>query len=349
MPHLPEPRGPRSAALLDALRKPPHELQPTVVVPSDPLADEDLHLALYCCYELHYRGFDSVDDRWEWQPSLLTLRAALEAPFETALREAVGPLTPPAGPMDLALQAIADADCSPSVSCYLERRGTAGQVLEFLVHRSAYNLKEADPHSWAIPRLSGRPKAALVEVLADEYGGGRPERVHARLFADTMEAVGLDSRYGAYLDLIPGVTLATVNLMSLLGLHRRLRGAICGHLALFEASSSLPNRRYATALRRLGLDDQRATAFFDEHVEADAAHEQIAVVDLAGNLVKAEPHLAGDILWGARALAELDARWAAHVLGAWQEDRTSLRAPLPVNSTAACPAATRLVQPDSAR
>jgi hypothetical protein len=163
------------------------------------------------------------------------------------------------------------------------------QVLEFLVHRSAYQLKEADPHSWAIPRLAGAPKAALVEIQADEYGGGRPERVHARLFADAMDALGLDSTYGAYLDHIPGVTLATVNLMSLCGLHRRLRGAITGHLALFEMTSSIPNRRYAAGLRRLGVEDPRALAFFDEHVEADAVHEQIAAVDLAGGLARMEP------------------------------------------------------------
>ena len=88
------------------------------------------------------------------------------------------------------------------------------------------------------------------------------------------------------------MTLATVNLMSLLGLHRRLRGAIVGHLALFEMTSSLPNRRYANALRRLGFDDPRATAFFDEHVIADAVHENIAAVDLAGGLARQEPALA---------------------------------------------------------
>ena len=38
------------------------------------------------------------------------------------------------------------------------------------MHRSAYQLKEADPHTWAIPRLSGSVKAALVEV---EWGAGR--------------------------------------------------------------------------------------------------------------------------------------------------------------------------------
>src|SRR5439155_11808181 len=123
--------------------------------------------------------------------------------------------------MDLALRAIADADESPSVSTFVERSAVLGQVLEFLVHRSAYQLKEADPHSWALPRLWGPPKAAMVAIQADEYGGGRAERIHAQLFADAMEAVGLDARYGAYLDAIPGVTLATVNLMSMLGLHRR--------------------------------------------------------------------------------------------------------------------------------
>ena len=125
----------------------------------------------------------------------------------------------------------------------------------------------------------------------------------------------------------PAVTLATVNLMSLFGLHRRLRGAIIGHLALFEMTSSIPNRRYADGLRRLGLGAD-ATLFFDEHVEADAVHENLAAVDLAGGLVRQDPSLCASLLWGAEALAELDSRWAAHLLGCWREDRTSLRARL---------------------
>jgi hypothetical protein len=329
MPRLPLPRGPLSAALLDALRRPPHTLRLPAIVAEDPLVDDDLHLALYCCYELHYRSFDGVDEHWEWEPSLLAARRALEAPFEGALHAATGPPEPSHEPVTVALRALAGAE-GPSVARHLEREGTVEQVLEFLVHRSIYNLKEADPHSWAIPRLSGGPKAALVEIQADEYGGGRPERMHARLFADTMEALGLDSAYGAYLDYVPGVTLATVNLMSLCGLHRRLRGALCGHLALFEMTSCVPNRRYSVALRRFGFTSPRATGFFDEHVEADAVHECIAAVDLAGGLARAEPALAGDILWGARALTALDQRWATSMLDAWQAGRSSLRAPLRV-------------------
>jgi hypothetical protein len=111
--------------------------------------------------------------------------------------------------------------------------------------------------------------------------------------------------------------------MSLLGLHRRLRGALVGHLALFEMTSSIPNRRYATGLRRLGFDGD-ATAFFDEHVEADAVHESIAAVDLAGGLARQQPALAADIVWGARALAAVEDRWARHVLSAWQTGVSSL-------------------------
>ncbi len=315
-----------SALLLRELVGDPHPLPPTAVrEPADPLCDEDVQLALYLCYELHYHGFDGVDPRWEWEPSVLALRGTLEQMFEGALREAVGPSPDCIEPeeSDRALRAVAAADDGPSLSLFLARHGTEQQVLEFVVHRSAYQLKEADPHSWALPRLSGPPKAALVELQADEYGGGSADRIHAELFAESMDALGLDRGYGAYLDRIPGVTLATVNLMSLLGLHRRLRGAIVGHLALFEMSSTIPNRRYGEALRRLGHDG-RATEFFDEHVEADSVHENIAAYDLAGGLATAEPELAGDIVFGVRALLHCEARFADQLLSAWEQGLSSL-------------------------
>jgi hypothetical protein len=323
MKALPAPRGRITDFLLAAVRHKPHAL-PRLRLPAslDPLEDDDFQLALYLCYELHYRGLPGVDDRWEWEPSLLALRARLEQRFEGALQEAV-PLSGESGePVDVALRAIADRD-GVSLSPFIQRRASVQQVREFMVHRSAYQLKEADPHSWAIPRLWGPPKAALVEVQADEYGGGRPEWIHADLFARSMAALGLDPTYGAYLDLIPGVTLATVNQMSLFGLHRRLRGAIAGHLALFEMTSSIPNRRYADGIRRLGFDGD-ATLFFDEHVEADAVHENVAAVDLAGGLVRQDPTLRATILWGALTLAYLSQRWAVHVLTCWEEDRGSL-------------------------
>ncbi len=328
---LPQPRGEISAALLSALVQPVHPLQaPPLAAPADPLSDQDLQLALYCCYELHYRGLPGVAHEWEWEPTLLALRRDLEAAFEAALAAAVAQPSALDAPeeMDLALRAIAEADDGPSLSRYIERQATAEQLLEFVTHRSAYQLKEADPHSWALPRLHGEPKAALVQIQVDEYGNGDAGRIHAQLFADAMDELGLDARYGAYIDHLPGVTLATVNLMSLFGLHRRWRGAIVGHLALFEMESSIPNRRYGDGLRRLGYGD-RATGFFDEHVTADAVHENIAAVDLAGGLARQQPELERDILWGAATLVALDANLARHVLGAWEEGVSSLRLRLP--------------------
>jgi hypothetical protein len=328
--HLPEPRGPWTEELFGALaHEPGCEIPLGVTEPPDSLASDDLQLALYVCYELHYANLAGVDDRWEWAPSLLAFRGALEEQLDAGLSE-LCPRVPGTEPAQVgnSLQQLIAEDDGPPLSRYMETQGLLEQLLEHVVHRSAYQLKEADPHSWAIPRLSARPKAALLEVQFDEYGAGRPERMHSVLFAETMVALGLEASYGAYVDLLPGITLAGVNMISYFGLHRRLRGALVGHLAAFEMTSSIPNRRYGNALRRLGYGTE-ATRFYDEHVEADAVHEAIAAWDLAGGLARAEPHLADDILFGARALLALEARWAEHLLDAWRSERSSLLRPMP--------------------
>jgi hypothetical protein len=333
-PSLPAPRGELSELVLSALEQPPFELPPALPRHGEVLAgDEDFHLALYCLYELHYRGFEGVDERWEWDPSLLRLRAELERRFETALRAALPPAQADPADVPERLRQILDAADAPSLSRYLEMRANVDQFREVLVHKSAYQLKEADPHSFAIPRLTGRPKVALVEVQFDEYGGGRAERQHARLFANTMEALGLDGSYGAYLDAIPGFTLASVNLMSMFGLHRRLRGAIVGHLAVLEMDSTQPNRRYGNGLRRLGFGAE-ATDFFDEHVEADAVHEALAAHDLAGALATSQPALTGDILFGAAAMLLLDEVSARRMMASFEAGESSLLRPLAVPSAA---------------
>ena len=338
---LPLSRGPLSDYLLERLRWQPHALVDVPEVGStvlDPLVDDDLHLALYLCYELHYLGWAGVQDGWEWEPSLLAFRRELEDCFLDALVADVGPPrdVDPAAVED-ELHRILGSGTGPSLSGYMEASGTVEQFREFCVHRSAYQLKEADPHTWAIPRLDGPAKAALVLIQSDEYGNGTPSEVHAELFAVTMEALGLDRTYGAYLDLIPGATLATVNLISLFGLHRRWRGALVGHLAIFEMASVVPMGRYAAALRRLGFGDE-ATRFYDVHVAADEIHQVVAARDLAAGFAQQEPRCAGDVLFGARAIMKVEERFATALHDAWTSGRHSLRrplAPLVVRSSAA--------------
>jgi hypothetical protein len=164
-----------------------------------------------------------------------------------------------------------------------------------------------------------------VEIQADEYGGGRLERMHSELFRTTMRGLELDDAYGAHLEVVPAITLAISNLMSFFGLHRRHIGALLGHLAAFEMTSSLPNRRYSSGLGRLGAD-RRTRRFYDEHVQADAVHEQLAAHDMCGGLVAERPELAADVLFGASCCLALDRLFAEHLLARWRESATSLRA-----------------------
>lgn len=336
---VPAPRGPLSAALVDVLPAGPpdddaHDRLATAQALAttaardgdDVLRDADVQLSLTVLYALHHRGVEGVDDAWEWEPALLHLRRTLERPFEAALRARAGhPRGPATGAADVArhLFALAAADDGPSLSRYVARHADAEQVCELLVLKSLYQLAEADQHTWAVPRLAGGPKAALVEIQADEYGGGQAGRMHAELFAATMRGAGLDDTYGRYVDVVPVPVLVALNTMSLLGLHRRLRGAAVGHLAAFEMTSSVPSRLYGNGLRRLG-HDATTTAYFDEHVEADAVHEQIAARDLAGGLVEDEPALADDVALGAAVCLAVEGDVAAHALERWAAGRSAL-------------------------
>ena len=318
---LPAARGPLSRFVVDGLRTGSYREPPPVR--EDPLTGDDLNLALTICYELHYEGFEGVDDDAEWDPRVIAFRSSLERAFEEALAERVTFTDVEGADFTDTLMRLISRAGGPPLARFIECEANVDQFKEFLIHRSAYQLKEADPHSWVIPRLRGPGKAALVEIQADEYGGGRPDRVHAELFAKTMRSLSLDDTYGAFIDQLPGVTLAVVNLVSLFGLHRKWRGAAIGHLAAFEATSSEPNRRYGNGLRRLGFDGD-ATDFFDEHVEADSVHEQIALHDLAGAFAAAHPRLSADILFGARALLVLESGWAGFLLDRWHSGQTSL-------------------------
>ena len=322
-PPLPRARGPLTESLFAVLAGSRGDLPEPVVATQDPLTDDDLHLALYACYELHYRGFAGVDGRWEWDPSLLAFRGRLEAAFEAGLRSRFeGPCGADPSETTTALSRIA-AQPGPPLSRYLRDAASRAEWCDYVVHRSVYQLKEADPHAWAVPRLEGRAKAALIEVLFDEYGCGRPDRIHAALYRTSMVALGLDGRYGAYLDRVPGVTLAPVNLMSLFALHRRLRGALVGHLAIAEVTSAVANKRLADGLRRLGYGSE-ATHFFDEHVIADSIHDMISLHDMAGGLAADEPHLVDDIHFGATAWTGIDAVSGEFLLACWRDQKPSL-------------------------
>jgi hypothetical protein len=318
-----------SAALLTALRRPPGSVIPDAVPADDPISGDDSQLALYCAHELHYDGFADVDDDWEWDPRLLQLTRRLEHRYLRAVDRAVAPRLAAVGghgSIGDRLRRLIDAEDGPSLSRHLSEPDRAEALREFAVHRSAYQLKEADAHTWAIPRLRARARAAMVEIQGDEYGNGVPGEAHAELFADTLHGMGLSSEPNGYVDRLPGITLATTTLITALALRRARRGALVGHLAGFEMTSVVPMGRYADAIRVQWGD--RAARFYDVHVEADAVHEVIAAEHLAGGFVALEPELADDVLWGAAALLEVEGRFTRHVLERWANGQSSLRNPV---------------------
>ncbi|MEV7428423.1 iron-containing redox enzyme family protein [Nocardioides sp. NPDC092400] len=315
---LPKARGTLSEQLFAALRE-----EPGTPVPLDAaVADdaEDRAIALWASYELHYRGFEDVDDRWEWSPDVLRVRAGLEELLELELRERYA-VHQPERTDDLAkdlFDYVAGHD-GPSMARYVQTDATEAQVLELLRQKSVYHLKEADPSAWVVPRLPTGPKAALMELQFDEYGDGNPARLHQHLFERGLEAAGLRSEYGAYVDEATLAVLEANNVQSFLGLHRRLRAASLGHLAAFEATSSIPSRRMAQGLERLGFPDE-IVDYYREHVEADAVHEQLAVRDICVPLVETEPALADDVFLGAFACLDTEDRQALDLLAKWGVD-----------------------------
>ncbi len=140
---LPAARGPLSGGVIDALAG-RADLDVEAVLDhvrdlpedTDLLTDDDLHLALWVLYELHYGGFDGVDADREWDPDLLRVRAALERSFEAELRRraerhVVATL---AGHGDLAdrLFDLSATFEGPSVARYLHREAGLDQLVEFL-------------------------------------------------------------------------------------------------------------------------------------------------------------------------------------------------------------------------
>ena len=271
---------------------------------SDP---DDAAIALWCLHELAYRGFDDVSDDMEWDPTLITVRARLERDLESRLRADFDLCAADTLP-DL-LTAYQD---TAGIAHFVRRSATAGDVRDILIQKSIYHLKEADPHCFVLPRLEPATKAMLTELQYDELGAGVPERMHARLFADALTAAGLDSTYGAYIDHASLATLTFNNALSMLCLNRRLRHAALGHLAAFEATSSLPCADWVHGLRRLGFDET-VVRYFDEHVEADAVHEQLARW-ICDQMTGDDTNLEREVGFGAFVCLELESRCAAAIM-----------------------------------
>ncbi|MGW0161723.1 iron-containing redox enzyme family protein [Mycobacterium sp. NPDC003323] len=318
-PPLPAPAGPISAALIAQLSGRVQDLTRVRPDRADPMG-RDVQLALFVTYELSCRGFAGTDPDWESDPDLIGLRGRLERVFCDHLRHCVGDISDVSAPAELCRLAGEPPDDpehdSPheSPAHFLCSIGSRQQMCEYLVHRSPYHLKAADAQAWVLPRLTAAPKAALAEV---HYA-----HLHRRPYTQVMAAAGLDDGYLAYLHTVPAESLAVVNLMSMFGLHRSMRGAALGHLSATEITTRAVDRRLVQALRRLDAPPQCAD-FYAERAYAAPGRGQ--VVD---HLLSTEPDLEGDVVFGIRARDVVEGRLAEHMVKCWADGDTSLLRPL---------------------
>lgn len=285
----------------------------------------DVQLALHICYELSYRGFAGVDAGWEWDADLIGLRSRLEKVFLDHLRRCVGKVH--AVPADRELHGLAigtDGD-GAALGRFLQSYGTWQQFREYFVHRSIYRLKDADPQAWVIPRLTGQAKASLVAAEFDDYGAGHASQMSQRLFAELLSAAELDDGYLAYLGAVPAESLAVVNLMSMFGLHRELRGAAVGHFAATEITAGSLTQRLADGLLRIGAP-QPCTQFYRNR--AELAPREGAANEVVEELLNDEPELNDDVVFGIRAHRVVESSLADHLLKCWVAEETSLLHPL---------------------
>ncbi|MFD0485325.1 iron-containing redox enzyme family protein [Kineococcus sp. GCM10028916] len=278
----------------------------------DVLRDEDVQLTLLLLYELHHEGIDQVVDDLEWDLGLLWVRADLEMALQRSLqvlvhgRHGFGRGTRPeflTGParVDAELVALATARDATGLTAHLALDADLEQFREFFVHHSLHHL-----------------------VPFREVHSGDPRGTSGVSTTRTTIDLGLDDAHGAYVSRLPATSLAAVNTATMFGLHRRDRGALAGHLAFSHLSSPSLGTAVGDGLRRLGLRGGATGSSAPETQPAQPGPDAGTGRELVASLLAAEPELAADVVFGARAGASLARLVAEEVLGAWSAGTSSL-------------------------
>jgi hypothetical protein len=180
---------------------------------------------------------------------------------------------------------------------------------EYFVQRSVHRLKIDDAGAWAT--------YAMTPAEFDRSVSGAPERTPSCRFADVLTAAGLDASYLHYLGEVTPEALALVNMMSMFGLHRNLRGAATGQVVATKITIRRSSAGLVDALLRLGAP-QPCVQFYRDH----AGSPRRATVD---GLLEREPELEPDVVLGIRAFEVLEERFASRLLTCWADGGSSLR------------------------
>jgi hypothetical protein len=281
---------------------------------NDPAALEEAHRSLYAIYAERIwrpKGSDQATQ-------LLQFRQILEAAFRDQLdrtrSEAAIDLTPPASDHGAWFEQLALGPHpfdDGSWGIYLHEHATLDAMKSVVAQRSLFFLREPDPWIYAVPTLTGVAKAGLIDLLLDEYGWGKLDRMHSTIYANLMEALDLETELDHYEYTTSWQFLATLNHQWMCALDPALSRRLVGTIYLTEAESPQAMNNYLAAWDRLGIDDPRVLEFYELHVQADENHRDVALHEVAAPVAEAEgPESAREIATGIVDARTLEAEFA---------------------------------------
>lgn len=273
----------------------------------DDQALQEAHRSLYAIY---------ADCIWRPTPAgqtaeILRFRKILEAGFCSYLervREDAGvELNPPKAELGSWFESLALGEHPLEDGAwgeYLRNDATRDALERVVSQRSLFFLREPDPWIYAVPSLTGIAKAGLIDLLLDEYGWGKLDRMHSSIYANLMEALGLETAIDHYELTTTWQFLATLNHQWMCALDPLLSRRLIGTIYLTEADSPQAMTNYLAAWERLGIDDPRVLEFYELHVAADENHRDVALSEVAVPVAEAE----GEDAARAIAMGIFDAR-----------------------------------------
>lgn len=302
-----------------------------------PGALEDAHRALYCLYEHAVWKPQSDRATARHAVALFECRSLLEDGFQSYLERRVSDPSGGNGDARARLSTLALKTELPNdvpIGDFVRNTITLSQMSELVAQRSLFFLREPDPWLFAVPTLTGSAKAGLINLLLDEYGWGKYERMHSTIYARLMAKLGLETGLDAYRDRASWQFIATLNYLWMTALNPILSRRLVGYIYLTEADSPGAMKNYLAAWSRLGIEDPEVIEFYDLHLAADESHQAVALDEVAVPLAENEPGALDEIARGITEARTLENDFAAFALGRFEAGESSLGTALPETTLA---------------
>jgi len=289
-------------------------------------AKEDAHRSLYALYADRVWAAPA-EPRPEWaQIALGRIRGNLEKGFRHSLarsRKFTPIVAPEAGELAMWFQALAMGEHpyeDGRWAQFVREAIDLEQLKDVVAQRSLFFLREPDPWVYAIASLTGTAKAGLIDLLLDEYGWGKLERMHSTVYAELLRALDMNPEVDGYQDAASWQYIATLNYQWMCALTPEYSRRLIGTIYLTEATSPHAMSNYLAAWDRLGIDDPQVTNFYDLHVTADENHRDVALNEVVVPVCDDDPGAISEITLGIFDSRTLEAEFADHLLEKFTRD-----------------------------